>query len=181
MEPREPIDIKILEDELPKDDIEIKVLETPLSEVDRITRQTGLPIRTVEDVKEVIEPPLVKAGQILFTKGMRTIHSSANRLHVEAGSSDAAHLVVDAEDLSLANLAIAEDLAASHDTSRGYEVVIESPSEGQRTRSGITTSKKIVTLSIPMEEGITLEEIERRSVDFANHFEPNDLIKIEVP
>ncbi len=179
MEPREPIDVKILGDE-PGDDIDVKILETPLSEVERVERQTGLPIRKVEDVKEVIEAPLVKAGQILFTKGIKTIHSSSNRLHVEAGSNNAADLVIDAEELSPANLEIAEKLAADPDPSLGYEVVIESPSD-QPSRSGITSSKKTVTLLIPMEEGITLEEIERRSVDFASHFEPNDLIKIDVP
>ncbi len=179
MEPREPVDVKILGD-APHDDVEVKILETPLSEVERIERQTNLPIRSVEDVKEVFEAPLVKAGQILFAKGIKTTYSSANRLHVESGNSEAATLTINTQSLSPENLEIARNLANNPEPSRGYKVIIERP-EDRQTQYGMRNDRTDIIFTVPMEEGITLEEIERRSVDFANHFEPNELIKVDVP
>lgn len=177
MEPREPIEIKILHEtsEEPKHDIEIKVLETPLSEVEPISRPRSLHVEKKADLAEIIEWPLLKACEIFFDKRIATYESTANREHIRYKYPVAASLSIVGDKLSEANKAIAKSMASGEILTPGYTVSIEDPTRYEPMH------KMMVSFDIPMEEGITAEEIERRSIDFANHFEPNDLISIEVP
>lgn len=166
----EPINIHIGDNKDP--DIEVKVLGTPLGDIEPIQRTRGIQINSVEDLKEVVEAPLLKCAQILYLKGIPTYESSANKTHLQWGMPIGIGVIVDK--LSPENVNVVDELAKGNTSDRGYTVDFVDSAH-------YSPYQRIAYFHVPVSEDLTLEEIEQRSVDFANHFESNETIKIEVP
>lgn len=140
------------------------VPKTDLGDVEPIERTRGLQINSTEDLETIIEPPLLKCAQILFSKGIDTYESSANKANLEWNIPVGIGIIND--NLSPENAAIIEELTKEDVSERGYTVdLVDS--------TNYSPYQKIAYLRIPVHQGLTVKEIEEKSVDFANRLKPN--------
>lgn len=79
-----------------------KPIGRTLKDVKRILGDPGQKITSVEDIKRLVEEPLVKPVTILFNKGIITFFSTANP------AFDFASIVIEPNQLSKANLELAK-------------------------------------------------------------------------
>ena len=120
----------------------------PISAIEPI-EQGGLTPQSREDLKKLVELPLLEACQKFFDKGIRTVFSSANKKDIEIGH---AHIALDFESLSPQNKEIALSL--------GKEGIIH----GSRIRKGIY-------LEIPVNEHSTIGQIKDEALSLVDKFE----------
>lgn len=166
-----PAEAARVEKEKTPEEVEVKILPAGLSEVEPIKKSRALRVERPEDLKEVVETPLLKACQILYTKHIETYESSANKGHITYKHPSAALLTLNGDQLTPENLEIARKMADGE--TFGYEVELTDPQAYE------PRYKMMVVFRVPMRDGIGVEEIEEKSVDFANRFIPN-VIKIDV-
>jgi len=167
---REPVDISVSDGDSAVE-TEVMVVETPLEQVEPIKRSRALSVESIEDLNEIIEAPLLKACQLLYQRHIPTYESSANREHIRYKYPTAAHISIVGDGLSEENLAIVDGMIAEGNR-YGYVVALHDPASYE------PLYRVMITFDVPMEEKITLEGIERKSVHFAERFVENPEIKL---
>ena len=120
---------------------------TLLSEIEPI-EQGGLSVESRDELKHLVEAPLLEACQQFFDKGIRTVFSSANKKYVGTN----AHIALDFESLSPANKAIA--------LSVGKEGIIHG-----------SIQRKCIYIEIPVAASATLGEIKQKALTMVDKFE----------
>jgi len=120
---------------------------TRISEVEPI-EEGGITVASKEDLRRVVEPPLVEACGILFDKGIRTVFSSANKKDV----GRTGHIAIDFDSLSSVNQEIASRI--------GSEGIIHG-----------AVVKKGIYLEFPITESSTIGEIRELTLSLVNQFE----------
>lgn len=122
----------------------------PLSQVEPI-EERGISVQGSEDLKEVVESPLLEACQILYEKGIRTIMSSANKKDLSVGE---VYIIIDHDTLSPENKKLAESMGKLH-----------------TTHGSIPT--KAVKISIPI-VGTTVGDVRKSAIKIALTFKRQD-------
>jgi hypothetical protein len=124
--------------------------DTPvlLADVSAI-REGGIPVETREDIKNIVELPLLRACEELYDKNIRTLASSANKKDIESGE---VHILVDFDTLSEENKAIARQHAEP------------------KQDSGHWGGGRLFIIKIPVSESTTVEEISTKAVAITNTF-----------
>lgn len=110
--------------------------ETLLSQIDPI-EQGGLTPDSKEELKTLVEAPLLEACQILYNKNIKTLFSSANKKDLSIGK---VYITIDYNSLSLKNQEIARNLGEIHMSHGGTPV-------------------PAINLSIPVSEKTTVGQI----------------------
>ncbi len=82
----------------------LEILNRKISDIEPIGESRNIEIKNREDLKGLIEAPLLSACQELYDKNIRTLSSSANKQDIHYGSG---HIVIDFDTLSDANKEIA--------------------------------------------------------------------------
>ena len=77
---------------------------TPLATISPIEQTAGLFINSMEEINEIIEPPLRESMRILFERGVRTVSSSANRLDLAPDRNP--NIILDITTMNATNLRI---------------------------------------------------------------------------
>jgi hypothetical protein len=121
---------------------------TLLNDIEPI-EQGGLNVENREELKYVVEPPLLEACQQFFDKDIRTVFSSANKKDIKVGH---AHITLDFDFLSPVNKQVA--------LSVGEEAMIH----GSESRKG-------VYIKIPISESSTMGEVKRKALAIVDKFE----------
>lgn len=119
-----------------------------LNEISPIQKSRGIIITKREQIKEIVESPLVKACEIFWDKNIQTYESSANSENIKSGI---AWIRINFDTLSDENKKIALQYG------QPYE---EAMNAGQ-----------MIELSIPVKEKEAVNEISNKAVDIANTFE----------
>ncbi len=130
---------------------------TPISSVKPI-EEGGLLVRNVDDLKELVEAPLLEACQVLFIKGIKTVFSSANEKDVESGY---VYITIDYNTLSEENKKIAlnaGELESVHGSIQSQGVYIK----------------------IPITENSTVGEIKEKSLGIARSFSDQSNRKFDI-
>lgn len=122
-----------------------KSKDKSLTEVPAILKSLNTRIINRNEIKELVEEPLVKACEIFWDKNIKTYDSSANAKDIKSG---VCHIRLDYESLSEENREVAREYGEPY-SSVGYWVT---------------------DINIPAEENITVKEIENKSVEIANEF-----------
>lgn len=84
-----------------------ELVKTPLSEIKVIAQTSGLVFRERKEIKELVEPPLVSACEMLYDKNIETWGSSANEKDVRVGW---AYIAINRASLSEENRHIYDEL-----------------------------------------------------------------------
>jgi hypothetical protein len=121
--------------------------KTSLNEVSPIHKTRGLVITKKEQIKEIVESPVVKACEIFWDKNIQTYESSANSENIKSGI---AWIRINFDTLSEANKKIALQYG------QPYE---ETMNAGQ-----------MIELPISVKENETVDEISNKAEDIANSF-----------
>lgn len=121
---------------------------TPISSIEPI-EEGGVVVESKENLKKVVESPLLKSCDLLFDKGIQTIFSSANKKDIEIGKG---HIAIDFESLSEDNKKIA------------LEIGKLGTIHGSTPRQGIY-------LEIPINDQSTLGEINEYTLNLVSQFE----------
>lgn len=125
-----------------------------LSDVEPIAASRDRAVLNREQLKSLVEPPLLSACEELFDKNIRTLETTANRTNIETGGNAA--IVIDHDSLSETNRLIAAQLVE----------------EGLATLDvdnydGYTHA---LTVLIPLSPQITVQEIEDKANAIAHRF-----------
>ena len=118
-----------------------------ISEVEPI-EGGGIEAISKEDLRQIVEPPLVAACEVLFDKGIKTVFSSANKKDV----GGTGHIAIDFDSLSTANQGVAMRI--------GVEGIIHG-----------AVPKKGIYLEFPITQYSTVGEIREATLALANKFE----------
>lgn len=124
-----------------------KPITSSLSEVLPIHKTRGIAITTKEQIKEIVESPLVKACEIFWDKNIQTYESSANSESIKTGT---AWIRINFDTLSDENKKIASQYG------QPYE---EAMNAGQ-----------MIELPIQIKGNETVDEISDKAADIANEF-----------
>lgn len=116
-----------------------------LSEIPAIVEGRNKTITAREQIKELVEKPLLEACQIMYDKNIRTLATSANKKDIEVGE---VYIIIDFDNLSEQNKIIAQkyNQPFNHDDINAVIINIKI--------NNLTTSK----------------EIEQKSIEIANNF-----------
>lgn len=117
----------------------------PVTEINPIEKSRNQMIMGRDEIKELVELPLVRACEGLWDKGVRTLSSSANKKDV--GSN--AYIILDYGSMSPENQEIAQEM----------EEVID------------YDGMKAVKLKIPIEDGdVSFSEVEQQAIELAERY-----------
>ena len=81
-------------------------------------------VRNREQLKELVEGPLLSACEELYDKNIRTLSTSANEKDIQYGT---AHLIIDFDSLSEENKKVGEQLGEIHPADETNQLVIKIP------------------------------------------------------
>ncbi len=85
---------------------ETPISHLPITEIGPIEKSRNQMIMGREEIKELVEPPLVRACEQLWDKNIRTLSSSANRKDVGTG----AYIILDYDSMSSENQEVAQEM-----------------------------------------------------------------------
>lgn len=111
--------------------------------------ESGETFRTREQIKDLVEQPLLTACEELYDKNVQTLASSANQKDIQRGE---AYILIDFDSLSEENQKIARQYAE--------------PKQGD----GHWSSGKTVKIIIPISESTTVDDVSRRATEIAKTF-----------
>ena len=116
-----------------------------LSEIPAIVESRNKTITAKEQIKELVEKPLLEACLIMYDKNIRTLATSANKKDIEIGE---VYIIIDFDSLSEQNKIVAQEYnkPTNHDNINAVVINIKV--------NNLTTSK----------------EIEQKSIEIANNF-----------
>jgi len=121
--------------------------KTSLQEVVPIHKTRGIVITKREQIKEIVEQPLVKTCEIFWDKNIQTYESSANNENIKTG---VAYIRINFDSLSEENKKIAEQ-------------------HGQPYEETFNTGQ-VIELIIPIVGNETADEISDKAAGIANEF-----------
>ncbi len=124
------------------------VEKSSLTEVLPIVKNFNLPVLSKEDIKDLVEKPLVKACEIFWDKNIKTLESSANIKDIKGSG----YIGLDFNSLSPENKEIAKQYAEPH------ELYVNDPN--------------VLSVRIPVaiNESDTIEMVSNKAVEIANQF-----------
>lgn len=154
--PKDRPEIHITERGIPKILITQKMTDTlKIEDVYPLNRdQFGVNLKNREDIKRIVEIPLVEACEIFWDKNIKTVESSANKEDIQSGHG---WIVLDWDSLSEENKKIAESQSGSLRKAHG----------GSETL--------FFYLEIPMSKGMLAKDISKTASDIANKFQKQKL------
>lgn len=106
-----------------------------------------------KQIREIVEPSLIKACEILYDKNIQTLESSANIVDVTQRGN--ASIIIDYNSLSEKNKEIVNNYFGGHRTS-GDNI-------------------EITSIKVPLHLNTTTDEVKNKSVDLANKFQKQPL------
>jgi len=100
------------------------IKHSSLSEVPAIEGSRNEMIDKREQIKDIVEQPLIEACEDMYKKNIRTLSTSANEKDIKRGE---AHIIIDFDSLSEENQKIAEQYAkpADYDGSKAVKIIIQ--------------------------------------------------------
>lgn len=107
---------------------------TKIGEIKPIEESRNTIVQSREQLKELVEGPLLSACEELYDKNIRTLSTSANKKDIQYGT---AHLIVDFDSLSEENKGIGEQLGEIHRADKMNQLVINIPLTEQSTASEV--------------------------------------------
>jgi len=119
---------------------------TGIPEIEPIQESRGSMIKTRDQLKELVEAPLLGACEELYDKNIRTLSTSANKKDIE--SNQPGYIILDFNSLSEENKKIAEQLGELKHEDNSDQIFIE----------------------IPLDQNTTIEEIKKLSADIVDKF-----------
>lgn len=123
-----------------------KIVQTPIREVKAIERNRNEMIISRAEIKEYVEPPLVKACERLWDLNVRTLSSTANAKDV----GRTAGIIIDYNSLSERNKIFAKE---NCELIEDYD------------------GRPAVNIIIPVEEATTSEDLEGKSLEIVSKFQ----------
>jgi len=117
-----------------------------LAELPAIQESKNQIITTKEQIKDLVEQPLLDACEEMWNKNVRTLSTSANKKDIEVGE---AYIIIDFDSLSEENQKVAQQYAKPID----YDGV------------------KAVKILIPVSESTSTDEISRKATEIAGTFQ----------
>lgn len=122
-----------------------KPVFSSLNEVLPIQKTRGLIITKREQIKEIVEAPLVSACEVFWDKNIKTYESSANSQDIQRGNC---YIRIDFDSLSEENKKIAEQYGEPYND----------------------VGVQVLELVIPVTSSETVKEVSDKAVDLANTF-----------
>ncbi len=116
-----------------------------LSEISPIQKSRGIIINTREQIKEIVESPLVSACEIFWDKNIKTYESSANNQDIENGHC---YIRIDFDSLSEENKEIAKQYGEPYND----------------------VGVQVLELGIPVTATETVNEVSDKATEIANTF-----------
>jgi len=116
-----------------------------LNEVQPIRKSRGLVITKKEQIKEIVEQPLVRACEVFWDKNIKTYESSANSQNIQTGNC---YIRIDFDSLSEENKKIAKQYGEPYDD----------------------VGVQVLELDIPITGTETVNQISDKAVEIANAF-----------
>lgn len=117
-----------------------------LTEISPIHESRGIKITKKEQIKDLVEKPLVKACEIFWDKNIKTYESSANNQDIKEGHC---YIAIDFDSLSENNKNISKQYGEPH----------------------LDININILRIKIPVIESATVDDISNGSVEIANKFQ----------
>jgi len=124
-----------------------------LSEVQPIEKSRGIMITKREEIKDIVEQPLVKAIEAFWDKNIKTHESSANNKNIDMGFG---WIRIDFDSLSKENQKISKQYGEPQDD----------------------LGENILEIKIPISKSETVNQISDKAVDIANTFQKQPAIWI---
>jgi len=115
-----------------------------LAEIDAIIRSRSEMITRRDQIKEIVEPPLLPACLDLYDKNIRTLSSSANKKDLEVGH---AYISIDYETLSPENQKIAQKFGGPIVSDERRMLFIEIPVDKNSTLDSIDSSARQIAVA----------------------------------
>jgi hypothetical protein len=112
--------------------------------------ESGCTIKTREQIKDIVELPLLAACEELYDKNIKTLASSANQNDIKIGE---AYILIDFDTLSDENKKVAQQYA--------------SPEQD----NGYWGGGKTVKIAIPISESTTIDYISQKALEIARTFQ----------
>jgi hypothetical protein len=125
---------------------------TLLKDIKPIKESRGAIIKTREQLRELVEPPLLPACEALYDKNIQTLETTANSEVIKYGGK--AGIVIKFDTLSEENKNIAKRLCQVEPSADGYTVA---------------------TIEVPVDENTSVAEIEEKTLHIANEFRKQPL------
>lgn len=122
-----------------------------LEDIQPIEHTRNVIIIKREQLKDLVEAPLLEASQIFYDKNIETLSSSANKKDIKKGR---VYIIIDFNSLSPENQKIA----------KRYGDVID------------YDNTKAVKISIPIDNNTLVIEIEQKATEIANSFEKQSMV-----
>lgn len=97
---------------------------TKIGEIKPIEESRNTTVRTREQLRVLVESPLLSACEELYDKNIRTLSTSANEKDIQYGT---AHLIIDFDSLSEENKKIGEQVGEIHRADEMNQLVIKIP------------------------------------------------------
>jgi hypothetical protein len=119
-----------------------------LSEIDVIPKTFGLQIINKEQIKDLVELPLVKACEVFWDKNIQTLESSVNTKDI----GHEGYIGLDFNSLSDENKKVAKQYGEPH------QLYVNNP------------DILCIRIPIPIHQGETVEEISNRAIQISNNF-----------
>lgn len=119
-----------------------------LNNIGRIMESGNEPIFHKEELEQYVEPPLLKACEVFYGKGIRTVCTDANIENVKISNNVSIYL--DFNHLSDENRLIAKNLNFEHRTNSHYG--------------------NVIVIEIPANIHSNVEEISNKAIEVANQF-----------
>jgi hypothetical protein len=117
-----------------------------ISKVPIIDKSRSIMIAKRQEIKELVESPLIDACKIFWDKNIRTLETSANEKDTQTGH---AYIGIDFNNLSQENRKIAKRYGDTHDD----------------------LGSTVLRILIPVNESISITEISEKAVQIANAFQ----------
>jgi len=124
----------------------IKKATPSLNEISPIQESRGINIIKREQIKDIVEKPLVEACEVFWDKNIKTYESSANSKDIKDGYG---YIAIDFDSLSEENKKIAKQYGEVH-----HDMNVN-----------------ILRIKIPVTELATIDEISNKAVGIANEFQ----------
>lgn len=127
--------------------------DVPIESIKSINESRGIAIIKRDQIKEIVEGPLVHACEMFWDKNIKTFESSANANDLNTGL---AYITIHYDSLSQENKEVVRDL--------GFEPYEETFNDGN-----------VVRLNFEIKKDDTAQEISKKAVDIASRFAPQKL------
>src|SRR3989344_7459093 len=113
-----------------KDPIKQKEKPKRIAEVKPVQESRNMIVRTRDQLRELVEFPLLRACEELYDKNIRTLSTSANEQDIKYQN---AHIIIDFGSLSEENKEIGKQLGEIHRADNLDQLVIKIPVEETST------------------------------------------------